>query len=151
MSFDAFAVMTNEAKRRTGEMWAYGTSFKVLYFSVSDGGYDPADPTTALAIDPATTTMPGVPILSYEVVDSVAWFSDMCPTFVCQIDKGQLIGTMSSIGLYADILFVGPARPPGAPAAPALGYRFLYAVYNRPRTPLTATDGPTVFNLTPFM
>jgi hypothetical protein len=151
MAFDAFAIMTNEAKRRTMDGHAYGTAFQVKYFSISDGGYDPADPTTALAIDPAATTMPGVPFIVDEVIDDYAWFSDMCPTFVCQVDKGQIVGTMSSIGLTAEVLWVGPARPAGAPAAPALGYKFLYAVYNRPQLILTATDGPTIFNLTPFM
>ncbi len=151
MAFDAFAVLTNEARRRTGEMWAYGTSFQVLYFSVSEGGHDPGDPTTGIAVDPAATTMPGTPFFGPEAIDEILWFNDVCPTFRCRVDSGEIVGNMSSIGLYADVVFVGPPRPVGAPVAPVLGYRFLYAVYNRPRLTLTATDGPTDFRLTPFM
>jgi len=150
MAFEAFAVVTNEAKQRNGEMWAYGTAFIVKYFSISNGGHDPADPTFALAVDPAATTMPGA-ILFTDPITSITWYNDLCPTFVCTLHKGDLVGSMSSVALFAEIVYQGIARPAGAPPVPALGYQFLYGVYNRPQLNLTATDGPTVFELTPFM
>jgi len=152
MAYEAFAVVTNEAKQRTGEMWAYGTSFQVKYFGVTDGGHDPADATTALAVDPSAIVMPGAPAFFTDPITSITWYNDLCPTFVCTIQKGDIIGGMSSIGLIAEIVYAGVVpRPAGSPVVPLVGYQFLYAVYNRPQLLLTATDGPTVFELTPFM
>ena len=150
MAHEARAVVTNEAKQRTAEMWAYGTSFKVMYFEISAGGHDPADPTTALAPDPSATAIPGVVLFGPEVIDSVEWESIMCPRFICTIDQGEYIGELSSVGLKARIVY-DPARPAGAPVSPGLAYEFLFAVYNRPRLILTSTDGPTNFELMPFM
>lgn len=151
MAYEAFAVITNEAKQRTGEMWAYGTSFQVKYFSVTNGGHDTADPTTALSVDPSATTMPGTVLLT-DPITSITWYNDLCPTFICTLHKGDLVGGLSSVGLIAEIVYAGIVpRPAGSPPVPLVGYQFLYAVYNRPQLLLTATDGPTVFELTPFM
>lgn len=151
MAIETKVALTTEAKRRTGEMWAYGTSFQVNYFAISAGGHDPTDPTMALAIDPASPTMPGTILFGPEPIDSVEWGSDTCPTFVCTIDQGEYSGDLSSVGLFAEIVADPIPRPPGAPAAPAIGYQFLFGVYNRPLLVLTATDGPTDFKLTPFL
>lgn len=146
MAFEARALVTNEGKERIGEMWATGKSYQVTHFAVTAGGHDPTDPTTALAVDPAATTMPGEPhIFGPEPVDSYEWESDLCPTFVCTIEQGELIGIMSSVGLYATIVY-SPI-----PGDPEVGTRFLFGVYNRPMLILTSTDGPTDFRLTPFM
>jgi hypothetical protein len=146
MAFEARAAVTDEAKRRIGEMWVSGKSYMVKYFSVTAGGHDPADPDTALAIDTSSTTMPGAPpIFGPELIDSYEWESDTCPTFVCTIEQGELLGAMSSVGLYAEIVY-SPI-----PGDPEVGTTFLYAVYNRPRLTITSTDGPVTFNLTPYM
>jgi hypothetical protein len=151
MAYEAFAVVTNEAKQRTGEMWAYGTSFIVNSFAISNGGCDPLDPTTAIAVDPSAVVMPGAPALFTDAITSVTWYNDLCPTFVCTLHKGDLVGPLSCVALYAQIVYLGVARPAGAPPAPLMGYQFLFAVYNRPQVILTATDGPTAFELTPFL
>jgi len=149
MAYEARAVITNLAKQYTADMWAYGTSFQVMYFQISAGGHDPTDPTTALAPDPAATTMPGTVLFGPEVIDSVTWESIMCPKFNCVIEQGEYVGELSSVALVAKIVY-DPARPAGAPASPGLGTEFLFALYNRPRLILTSTDGPTTFSLMPF-
>lgn len=143
MAYEALALITNEGKRRTAEMWATGKAFQVKYFSISAGGHNPSDPTTALAVDPSATTMPGTVKFGPEAIDSIEWASDNCPVFVCTIEQGELYGEVSSVGLYGEIVY-----PPGDPE---LGATFLFAVYNRPIVILASTDGPTIFKLTPFM
>ena len=150
MAYEAQAVVTNLAKEYTAQGWAYGTSFIVKWFQISDGGHDPNDITTALAVDPAATVMPGhPPDFGPEPIDSIEWESLTCPTFVCTINQGEFTGGLSSVALVAEITDVGIARPAGAPPAPTLGTSFLFCVYNRPLLILTATDGPISFKVTP--
>lgn len=151
MAIETKVALTTEAKRRTGEMWAYGTSFQVKYFVFSAGGHDPTDPTMALAIDPAATTLPGSILFGPEPIDDVVWGSDTCPTFVARLDQGEYSGDMSSLGLVAEIVADPIPRPPSAPPAPLIGYQFLFGVYNRPLMIITDTDGPIEFHLTPFL
>ena len=151
MAIEAKFALTTEAKRRVGEMWAYGTSYQVQTFALSAGGHDPTDPTMALAIDPASPTMPGTILFGPEAIDEVIWGTDTCPTFVCRLDQQEYSGDLSSIGLFATIVADPIPRPPGAPAAPLVGYQFLFGVYNRPRIIVTDSDGPFEFHLTPFL
>lgn len=107
MAYEAKALMTTLAKQYEAEGWAYGIGTRVKYFSVSAGGHDPSDPTTALAPDPAATSMPGTVLFGPEAIDSIEWGSIICPKFVCQLDKGEFAGELSSIGLIAEITYVG--------------------------------------------
>jgi len=147
MSFAAKALITTLAKQYTARMWAYGSSFQVKYFVVSAGGHDPLDPTTALAADASATSIPGTVLFGPEPIDSIEWTSITCPTFVCTIDQGEYTGELSSVGLIAEFVYAGASDP----SPPTPGDQFLYALYNRPRVSLTSTDGPTTFNLMPFM
>jgi hypothetical protein len=126
MAFEPLAIITNEAKRRTAEMWVSGKSFQVKYFAVSAGGHDPTDPTVALAPDPAATQMPGTPFFGPEPVDSYEFTSDFCPRFICRIEENEVSGGVSSVGLYGEIVY-SPI-----PLDPEIGTTFLFAVYNRP-------------------
>ncbi len=145
MAFESFAVLTNEAKRRIGEMWATGKSYKVKYFSLSSGGHDPVDPTIALAIDPAATEMPGVTVIfGPEPINGYEFTSDFCPVFLCRIETGEVIGSVSSIGLFAEVVY-SPI-----PGDPEVGTTFLYAVHNRPLMVFTGTDSAE-FRLNVFM
>lgn len=146
MAFECIAVLTNEAKRRIGQNNLYGTSFRVDYFGLSDGGHNQLDPSIALAIDPASTTIPGGTLLfGPEPIDDKQQTTDFCPVFVCRVLQGEYQGYMSSIGLYAEIVYVDPTDPD----PPSIGYQFLYAVCNRPLLALTSVDEPT-FNVTVF-
>jgi len=145
MAYESFAVLTNEAKRRIGEMWATGKSYQVKYFSLSSGGHDPTDPTIALAIDPASTDMPGtIVIFGPEPIDGYEWTSDFCPVFICRIETGEVVGSVSSVGLYAEIVY-SPI-----PGDPEVGTRFLFAVHNRPLMVFTGIDSAE-FRLNVFM
>ncbi len=146
MAFECIAIPTNEAKQRIALMTMYGTSFRVKYFGITDAGHDPNDPRIALAVDPADTQMPGgTPLFGPEPVDDYVLRSDYCPVYVCKILTGEYVGEMSSIGLFAEIVYVDPSDPD----PPSLGYQFLYAVCNRPLLVLIGIDEPT-FNVTVF-
>jgi hypothetical protein len=123
---ESLAIITNEAKRRTAEMWATGKSFIVDSFKLSAGGHDPTDPTVPLAPDPSATTMPGTPFLGPKLISSVELIADFCPRFICPVDEGEVSGSVSSVGLFGRIVYspiVGD---------PELGDVFLFAVHNRP-------------------
>lgn len=107
MAYEAKALVTNIAKQKTAECWAYGDSFQVKYFEISAGGHDPSDPTTALAPDPAATAIPGTVLFGPETIDSVEWSSITCPTFVCVLEQGELVGEMSCVGLIAEMVYTG--------------------------------------------
>ncbi|KKM84338.1 hypothetical protein LCGC14_1300190 [marine sediment metagenome] len=147
MSFAAKALVTTLAKQHTARSWAYGSSFQVKYFSISAGGHDPTDPTTALAADASAVAIPGVVLFGPEAIDSITWESITCPTFVCTLDQGEYTGELSSVGLIAEFVYADASDPD----PPLVGDQFLYAIYNRPRVSLTSTDGPTTFNLMPFL
>lgn len=127
MAFEPLAIITNEAKRRTAEMWMAGKSFQVKFFSVSAGGHDPTDPTVALAPDPASTSMPGTPFFGPEPVDGYEITTDFCPKFICRIEENEVAGSVSSVGLFGEIVC-----NPNDPLDPEIGTTFLFAVYNRP-------------------
>lgn len=147
MAFAAKALVTTLAKQHTARMWAYGTSFQVKYFEISAGGHDPTDPTTALAADPAATSIPGTTLFGPEAIDDITWESIICPIFQCVIEQGEYTGELSSVGLIAEFVYVDASDPD----PPSVGEQFLYAIYNRSRVNLTSTDGPTTFNLMPFL
>jgi len=145
MAFTSIAVVTNEAKRRIAEMWISGKSYQVKYFAVSSGGHDPNDPTIALAIDPAATTMPGAPpIFGPEPIDEITLSSDFCPVFKCNIEPGEVVGIVSSVALYAEIVYSPVAGDP------EVGSTFLFAVHNRPQVVFTSSDS-AVFDINVFM
>lgn len=147
MAYESKALVTNLAKQYTARCWAYGTSYRVKYFEFSAGGHDPSDDTTALAPDAGATILNGTVLFGPEAIDSLEWDSVTCPIFVCTIEQGEYAGDLSSIGLIAEFVYVDPSDPD----PPVLGTQFLFAVYNRPRLILTASDGPTTFKLTPFL
>lgn len=135
MALEGLAILTNEAKRRMVDMWEFGKSYQVKFFEVSAGGHDPTDPETAMAVDPAATEIPGgLALVGPEPIDGITRKSDDCPTFQCIIEPGELTGSISSVGLIAEIVFNGTD-----PVA-EIGTTFLFAVYNRPLLIVTGTD-----------
>lgn len=144
MAFDSIAVLTDEAKRRMGEGWVTGKSFIVKYFSLSGGGHNPLDPTVALAVDPTLTTMRGAVIFGPESIDNYEFAADNCPIFICNILPGEVIGAVSSLGLWGEIVYV----PPGD--TEPVGTRFLFAIHNRPLVVFTGSDSAE-FRVNVFM
>jgi len=144
MAYDSIAVITDEAKRRIGEGWVTGKSFQVKYFSISNGGHSATDPTVALAVDPSLTTMPGAVLFGPEPIDDYEWTSDNCPIFVCNVEAGEVIGSVSSLGLWGELVYV----PPGD--TEPVGTRFLFAIHNRPLVVFTGSDSAE-FRVNVFM
>ena len=146
MAFECIAVPTNAAKRYIALNGMYGSSAIVKYFGITDGGHNQLDPSIALAVDPSDPEMPGAPpLFGPEPIDDKILQSDFCPVYVCKILAGEYSGFMSSIGLYAEYVYIDPSDPD----PPTIGDQFLYAVCNRPLLTLTNVDAPT-FNVTVF-
>jgi hypothetical protein len=146
MAFECIAILTDEAKRRTGRNHLWGTAFMAKYFGLSDGGHNPLTPSIALTVDPSSATIPGGTLLyGPEPITDKKQTTDFCPLFICSIPQGEYQGYVSSIGIYAEIVYIDPSDPD----PPTLGYQFLYAVCNRPLLALTGLDEPT-FNVTVF-
>ena len=145
-AYECIAIPTNEAKKYIARMRAYGTSYRFVSFGVNSGGHDPLDPRVSLAVDPTATVMPGgPPLFGPEPIDSITWRNDFCETYVCKILPGEYQGEVSSIGLWAEIVYLGPSDP----LPPALGYQFLAAVCNRPLLVMTGVDSEE-FDVTLF-
>lgn len=146
MAYECIAIPTNEARRRRARSDTYGTSYIVKYFGLTAGGHDPLDSRIAIAVDPAATTMPGgAPLFGPELIDGVTWMSDFCPKYICRVQTGEFAGGVSSIGLWAEIVYIDPSDPD----PPLLGTVWLYAVCNRALLNLVSADsaefGMTVF------
>jgi len=143
MAFESIAVLTNEAKRRIAEMWVTGKSYQVKYFSISSTGHDETDATVALAVDPTATDI-GPNIFGPERIDAYEWESDFCPIFVCRVEPGEIIGSVSALGLWGELVYVpdGDVEP--------VGTQFLFAVHHRPLLVFTGTDSAE-FRVTVFM
>jgi len=147
MAFDSKALILTQAKVRQADQWEYGTSFQVKYFVISAGGHDPTDPKTALAPDASAVSIPGLTLFGPKPISSVTRESAICPTFNCTLDQGEYSGELSSIGLIAEVVYIGPEHP----TPPLIGDQFLFALNNRPRLNIAATDGPINFPITPFL
>jgi hypothetical protein len=143
MAYDSIAILTNETKRRMAEGWETGKSFRVRYFSISATGHDPTDPTVALSIDPSATDIGGS-IFGPEPIDRYEYTSDYCPVFVCAVQKRELIGPVSALGLWAETTCVPAGDPEPA------GTLFLFAIHHRPLLVFTGADSAE-FNVSVFM
>lgn len=145
MAYTSIGLLTNEAKRRIAEMWMTGKSYQVKYFALSSGGHEETDPTIAKAIDPAATVMPGdPPIFGPEPIDEYRLVSDYCPVFVCKVQPGEVVGIVSSVALFAEIVYSPIVDDP------ELGTLFLFAVHNRPALIFTGIDSAD-FEINVFM
>lgn len=133
MAFEIKALLTDEARRRTAEMWATGKSFQVVGFVLGNGGHDPLDPTTALAPEPATTECP-LPVFGPKAVSGFTFANDFCPVWECVVDFGEGVTMYSSVCLVAQIV----SSP--VPSDPELDTTFLFAIANFPQRPKLDTE-----------
>ena len=82
-----------------------------------------------MAPDPTRDSLVGFTIFGPEPIDAYIDTANFCPTFRCRVEKGEVIGSVSSLGLWAEIVC-----PPGDPEE---GTLFLFAVHNSPLIPFT--------------
>ena len=143
MAFDSIALITNEAKRRTAESWITGKSYIVKYFSLAATGHDFLDPTVSLAIDPSATDI-GATVFGPEPIDAYEWVNDFCPIFIYNVQKNELTGPVSALGLWAETTCV----PSGDPEPE--GTLFLFAIHHRPLSVFTGSDSAE-FRVSVFM
>lgn len=134
MAFEIKALLTDEARRRTAEMWATGKSFQVIGFTLGNAGHDPLDPTTALSPDPALTECPA-PVFGPKAVSSFTFANDFCPVWECLVDFGEGVTLFSSVCIVAQIV-----NSPLGTSDPELDTTFLMAVANFPQRPKLDTE-----------
>jgi hypothetical protein len=134
MAFEVLALITDEGRRRTAEMWATGKSFQVIAFALGNAGHDPNDPTTPLAPDPSLLSCPST-VFGPKVVSGFTYANNFCPVFDCLVDYGEGVTLFSSVCLIAQIVY-----SPLGNADPELNSSFLFAVANFPQRPKTDTE-----------
>lgn len=133
MAFEIKALLTDEARRRTSEMWATGKAFQVVGFTLGNAGHDPLDPTTALAPEPGATEVAS-PVFGPKAVSGFTFANDFCPVWECLVDYGEGVTLFSSVGLLAQII----ASP--VPSDPELNTTFLFALAHFPQRPKLDTE-----------
>lgn len=136
MALEVIALATNRAKLALYELFKFGKSFKVSYFSVGAQGHDPLDVTLALSPDPALEDCLD-PIFGPKLIppENVSVVSVFCPNFLCILAEEEANGPLSHLCLIAEIVFDpdlgGPPDPPEY---------FLFAVANFPLKVKTDND-----------
>lgn len=133
MAFEIKALLTDEGRRRTAEMWTTGKSYQVIGFTLGNAGHDPLDPTTAIAPDPALTDCPAV-VFGPKATASFTYANDYCPVWECIVDFGEGVTLFSSVCLLAQIVY-SPI-----PSDPELNTTFLFAIANFPQRPKLDTE-----------
>jgi hypothetical protein len=133
LSFETKALITDEGRRRTAEMWTTGKAFVITGFYLGNAGHDPLDPTTALAPDPAVTECPAV-VFGPKATAGFTYANDYCPVWECIVEFGEGVTLFSSVCLLAQIVY-SPV-----PADPELNSTFLFAVANFPQRPKLDTE-----------
>ena len=125
MSFEVVSVLTDEARRRTSDMWATGKSFRVVSFVLGNQGHDPSDPTIAIVPDPTRTDCYGL-VFGPKVISGFTNASDFCPVFECFVDYNEAVDQLSSICLIAQVVY-SPV-----PGDPDVNTTFLFSISNFP-------------------
>jgi hypothetical protein len=137
MAFEVKALITDEGRRRTAEMWTTGKGFQIVGFALGNAGHDPEDATTALAPDPSQEECLSV-VFGPKTIAGFTYANDFCPVWDCFLDFGEAVTLFSSVCLIAQIT-TSPV-----PGDLELNTQFLYAVANFPQRPKFDTEQLTL-------
>ena len=118
------AVVTDVARQFMARSLTDGTSIKVVDFAVGTSGYDPANPLSAVIVDPGATAL--ISEVFRDVIDQVetATLDGTAKSFVGRISREELQAGIGEIGLFAEIL--------DSPFPFEVGTKFLFAVAHQP-------------------
>lgn len=118
------AAVTDLARQYLARALTDGTSVRVTHFAVGTSGYDPANPLSAVAVDPTSTSL--ISEVFRDTIDLVetATLDGTAKSFVGRIARDELEAGIGEIGLVATIL--------NSPFPFEVGTQFLFAVAHQP-------------------
>lgn len=118
------AVVTDQARQLMARSITDGTSFQIVEFAVGTSGYDPANPLSAITVDPTATSLTSE--VFRDTIDQVetATLDGTAKSFVGRIARDELEAGIGEVGLYAEIL--------SSPFPFEIGTKFLFAIAHQP-------------------
>lgn len=134
-SFNLVVMTMNAGREAIAQQLVDGEpAIQIVGFSVGEGGYDPGDPATAIAIDPSDSLLVSqiFPVSGYEPYDATEWVNAFTPVIVCKLENSEGIGSLGEIGIWAQYV-----------TGPSAGSDFLYAKAHFPLKVKTPYDAPT--------
>ena len=108
--FSIITQVTNQGKQRHKNMFLTGESFKLIHFTIGQGGHDPQDPRQTLTPDPSaialplenTTFQPKVfETINNKIYDGTTY------QVTAELDFMDAIGSISNIGIWGKVIFDG--------------------------------------------
>lgn len=126
------ATVTDLARQFLARSLTDGTSFRVTHYAVGTSGYDPANPLSAVAVDPGATGL--VSEVFRDTIDLVetATLDGTAKSFVARLSRDELAAGIGEIALFATIL--------ASPFSFEVGTRFMVAVAHQPLKVKTLND-----------
>lgn len=116
---DIEARVTQQGRQYLARTLVDGTAFRITDMALGAGGYDVAEPTQALAVDPTVTELSNElfrkPIDQIEIPTAINSRS-----FVARFNAGSFAGGVGEMGLFATIL--------SSPIPAEVGTTFLFAL-----------------------
>lgn len=118
------AAVTDVARQFMARSLTDGTSFQIVDFAVGTSGYDPANPLSAIVVDPGATAL--ISEVFRDVIDQVetATLDGTAKSFVGRIARDELQAGIGEIGIFAEIL--------SSPFSFEIGTKFLFALAHQP-------------------
>ena len=108
--FSIITQITNQGKQRYQNMLLTGESFKLIHFTVGQGGHDPLDPRQTLTPDPSAINLPleNTTFLPkpFETINNQI-YSGSIYNVIAELDFMDAIGSLSNLGIWGQIIFDG--------------------------------------------
>lgn len=118
------ATVTDLAREFLARAITDGTSIRITHYAVGSSGYDPANPLSAIAVDPVATSL--ISEVYRDTIDLVetATLDGTAKSFVARIARDELAAGIGEIALFATIL--------SSPFSSEVGTQFMFAVAHQP-------------------
>jgi len=118
------ASVTDLARQYLARSITDGTSIRITHFAVGTSGYDPANPLSAVSVDPTATSL--VSEVYRDTIDLVetATLDGTSKSFVARIGRDELAAGIGEIALIAQII--------DSPFPFEIGTFFAFAIAHQP-------------------
>lgn len=118
------AAVTDLARHFMARSLTDGTSVRITHYAVGSSGYDPANPLSAIVVDPTATGL--ISEVYRDTIDLVetATLDGTAKSFVARIARDELAAGIGEIALFATIT--------NSPFTFENGTQFLFAVAHQP-------------------
>lgn len=118
------ATVTDLAREYLARSITDGTSLRITHYAVGTSGYDPANPLSAIAVDPTATSL--ISEVYRDTIDATetATLDGTAKSFVARIARDELAAGIGEIALFATIL--------DSPFSSEVGTQIMFAVAHQP-------------------